>query len=96
MSLNFTTLHRSYHLKFTKENNIAGVDTFDFELPKETFYNRALTGYDFLGNGVMSISKCYGGRNLREYPTHIFKFQQCDLLRSSCLHIDATFSRCRR
>ena len=51
-----------------EENYIAGVKTFDFELPKETFYNSTLnpenSGFcsqDCLGNGVMDISKCYGG-----------------------------------
>jgi len=56
-------------LEYTKENYISGVKTYDFELPANAFYNSTLNpeniGFcsnDCLGNGVMDLSNCYGGK----------------------------------
>lgn len=55
-------------MEFYKENEFGGVKTFEFHLPKNSFYNVSLNpdneGFcngDCIGNGVQNISKCYGG-----------------------------------
>jgi hypothetical protein len=49
-----------------RDNEINGVKTYDFHLPKDIFYqsNPANEGFcdeNCLGDGVLNISKCYGG-----------------------------------
>ena len=59
---------RSYNLVFLKDNRVEGIDTLDFHLPHNTFYNSSLNplneGFtksdNYLGNGVQNISVCYG------------------------------------
>lgn len=59
---------RSYSLTYLRDNTVKGVKTYDFHLPKDIFYNStenaANIGFcdsNCLGNGVLNISKCYGG-----------------------------------
>ena len=59
---------RSYRLEYLKDNIINGAKTYDFHLAKDMFYNSTLNpdneGFcskNCLGNGVLDISKCYGG-----------------------------------
>ena len=61
-------LSRTYTLKYFRKNKVRGVETWDFHLPENVFWNSTLNpsneGYcqgDCLGNGVQNISKCYGG-----------------------------------
>lgn len=59
---------RSYSLQYLKDNILDGIRTMEFSLPKNFFYNSTLNpdnqGFvnDFLGNGVLSMSKCMGGK----------------------------------
>lgn len=59
---------RTYTLQFLRDNKINGVNTYDFHLPKNAFWNATLNplneGYcdgDCIANGVQNISRCYGG-----------------------------------
>ena len=56
-----------------------GFDTYDFSLPKNTFYNSTLNeenaGFcdnnDCLGNGVHNISRCFEGNKLAAIQTQM-------------------------
>ena len=57
---------RSYKLKFKSESVTNGLDVYDFHLPSDIFYNtpdnQGFCDEPYcLGNGVLNISKCYGG-----------------------------------
>jgi lysosome membrane protein 2 len=58
---------RSYKLTYLKDNVVDGINTYDFHLPHDIFYNDVPGNEGFcdegycLGNGVLNISKCYGG-----------------------------------
>lgn len=61
-------LNRSYSLTYLKDNEIDGIKTMDFHLPRTMFYNASYNpdneGFcdgNCLGNGVLNISQCYGG-----------------------------------
>ena len=64
----FFKLNRSYNLVYLKDNRVEGIETLDFHLPPDTFYNSSLNplneGFtksdNYLGNGVQNISVCYG------------------------------------
>ena len=55
---------------YLRDNNIKGIKTYDFHLPKNIFYNTTGNANNIgfcgknnkcLGNGVQNISTCYGG-----------------------------------
>ena len=57
---------RSYKLTYLKDNYINNLKTYDYHLPKDMFYNTPDNqGFcepgHCLGDGVLNISKCYGG-----------------------------------
>ena len=67
-----TKLHninsRSYSLTYLKDNNVNGIQTYDFHFPKDLFFNSTLNpankGFcdeNCLGNGVLNISRCKEG-----------------------------------
>ena len=72
---------RSYHLEYFKDNVIDGAATYDFHLPKNIFYNsstnpgfeRGFCSKSCLGNGVLDISKCYGGLIFNHFRS-LFQF----------------------
>ena len=57
---------RSYSLVYLRDNNVNGLHTYDYHVPEDLFWNTAENagfcdeGF-CLGNGVLNISKCYGG-----------------------------------
>ena len=64
----FCLLLRSYKLEYLKDSSVDDLDTYTFHMPKNMFYNASLNpdneGFctkNCLPNGVMNISKCYGG-----------------------------------
>ncbi len=60
---------RSYKLVYLKDAVVDDIDVYQFHLPQNIFYNASSNPDNFgfcnendcLGNGVMNISKCYGG-----------------------------------
>lgn len=65
---------RSYRLEYLRDNMFEGAKTLDFHLPKNIFFystlnpdNEGFCSNNCLGNGVLNISKCYGGKFLEIY-----------------------------
>jgi hypothetical protein len=67
-----------------RDNEINGVKTYDFHLPKDIFYesNPANEGFcdeNCLGDGVLNISKCYGGKRVKNsnkyFKSRLFIFK---------------------
>ena len=66
--------NRSMKLVYLKNNKIDNIETFDFHLPEDVFYNSTLNpeneGFctnDCLGNGVQNISKCTGSNSFNRF-----------------------------
>ncbi|CAF0919401.1 unnamed protein product [Brachionus calyciflorus] len=67
--VNFNSeLCRSYTMTYLKDNNVDGIDCFDFHLPENIFANETLNpenaGFcdgECLGNGVFNLSRCLDG-----------------------------------
>ena len=59
---------RTYHLIYDKDTLFNDINVYDYHLPKDIFLNSTLNPNNdgfcegaCLGNGVLNISKCYGG-----------------------------------
>ncbi|CAF1030388.1 unnamed protein product [Brachionus calyciflorus] len=59
---------RTYSLTYLRDNEIAGVKTYDFHLPENIFAepsinpeNEGFCDGECFGSGVLNISNCYGG-----------------------------------
>lgn len=75
---------RSLKLEYLQDNMIDGVETYDFHLAKEAFYNSTLnpenegycSGYDCLGNGVFNLSRCLGGISMFGSSPHFLNAEE--------------------
>lgn len=75
---------RSLKLEYLQDNMIDGVETYDFHLAKDSFYNSTLnpenegycSGYDCLGNGVFNLSRCLGGISMFGSSPHFLNAEE--------------------
>ena len=65
----FSLSNRLINFSYLKDNKFKDINTFDFHMPTNIFYNSSTnpdnqgfcSGEDCLGNGVFNLSKCFMG-----------------------------------
>lgn len=86
-----------------KDSLVDGVNTLDFHLPENVFYNSSLnpendgycSGYDCLGNGVFNMSKCQGG-NLSLNKINLLVYNKKQKIRNFFVWFIASLFKCWR